>query len=44
MHLKTRAFLDLRIPFIACGADYIITNDKDWRKVEEIQVLMVGDL
>lgn len=29
---------------IACGADYIITNDKDWRKVEEIQVLMVGDL
>ena len=28
----------------ACGADYIITNDKDWRRVEEIQVVMVGDL
>ena len=29
---------------VACGADYIITNDKDWRRVEEIQVVMVGDL
>jgi predicted nucleic acid-binding protein len=28
----------------ACGADYIITNDKDWRRVEELQVIMVGDL
>jgi len=29
---------------VACGADYIITNDRDWRRVEEIQVIMVGDL
>ena len=29
---------------VACGADYIITNDKDWRRVEERQVIMVGDL
>ncbi len=28
----------------ACGADYIITNDKDWLKFEEIQVILVGDL
>jgi predicted nucleic acid-binding protein len=29
---------------VACGADYIITNDKDWRRFEEIQILLVSDL
>lgn len=29
---------------VACGADYIITNDKDWRRFEEIRVVMVRDL
>ena len=29
---------------VACGADYIITNDRDWRRVEGIQVVMVADL
>ena len=29
---------------VACGADYIITNDKDWRRFEEIRVVMVGDV
>ena len=29
---------------VACGADCIITNDKDWRRIEEIQVVMVGDI
>jgi predicted nucleic acid-binding protein len=29
---------------VACGADYVITNDKDWRRIEEIQVVMVGDI
>jgi predicted nucleic acid-binding protein len=29
---------------VACGADYIITNDKEWRKFEEIQILLVSEL
>ena len=29
---------------VACGADYIITNDRDWRRFEEIRVVMVRDL
>ena len=29
---------------IACGADYIITNDRDWRKLEEIRVILLGEL
>ena len=28
----------------ACGADYIITNDKSWQRFDEIKVIMVGDL
>ena len=42
-HFKTLDAIQLGTA-IACGADYIITNDKDWQRVEEIQVLMVGDL
>jgi predicted nucleic acid-binding protein len=29
---------------VACGADYIITNDKAWQRFEGIQVVLVGDL
>jgi hypothetical protein len=29
---------------VACGSDYIITNDREWQKVEEMQVVMVGGL
>jgi predicted nucleic acid-binding protein len=42
-HFKTPDAIQLGTA-IACGADYIITNDQDWRKIDEIQVLMVGDL
>ncbi|MBC2710543.1 MAG: PIN domain-containing protein [Desulfosarcina sp.] len=28
----------------ACGADYIITNDRAWQRFEEIKVVLVGDL
>ena len=29
---------------VACGADYIITNDKAWERLEEIKVILVADL
>ena len=29
---------------VACGADYIITNDKAWQSFEGIEVLLLGDL
>ena len=29
---------------VACGADYILTNDKAWKKFEEVKVLLVKDL
>ena len=29
---------------VACGADYVITNDKDWQRFEEIRIVMIGDL
>lgn len=29
---------------VACGADYIITNDAAWKQFEEVKVLLVGDL
>ena len=29
---------------VACGADYIITNDKAWQKFEEVKVLLIRDL
>ena len=28
----------------ACGADYIVTNDKDWCRFKKVRVLTVGDL
>jgi predicted nucleic acid-binding protein len=42
-HFKTPDAIQLGTA-IACGADYIITNDKEWQRVEEIQVVMVGEL
>lgn len=42
-HFKTSDAIQLGTA-VACGADYIITNDKDWRRFEKIRVLMVGDL
>ena len=29
---------------VACGADYIITNDKAWQSFQEIKVILVGEL
>ena len=29
---------------VACGADYIITDDATWKQFEEVKVLLVGDL
>jgi predicted nucleic acid-binding protein len=29
---------------LACGADYIITNDKAWQRFEEIKVVLVEQL
>jgi len=29
---------------IICGADYIITNDKAWKKLTEVPVLILSDL
>lgn len=42
-HFKTPDAIQLGTA-VACGADYILTNDKDWRRFEEIPVVMVGDL
>jgi predicted nucleic acid-binding protein len=28
----------------ACGADYIVTNDKRWKRFEEIEVVLVEEL
>ena len=42
-HFKTPDAIQLGTA-IACGADYIITNDKEWQRVEEIQIVLVGDL
>jgi predicted nucleic acid-binding protein len=29
---------------VACGADYILTNDIEWQQFEEVKVLLVGEL
>ena len=29
---------------IICGADYIITNDKSWKKITEASVLILSEL
>jgi predicted nucleic acid-binding protein len=42
-HFKTPDAIQLGTA-VACGADYIITNDKAWQSFEEIKVVLVGDL
>ena len=42
-HFKTPDAIQLGTA-LACGADYIITNDKDWRRFKEIPVVMVEEL
>ena len=42
-HFKTPDAIQLGTA-IACGADYIITNDKAWQRVEGIKVILVGEL
>ena len=42
-HFKTPDAIQLGTA-VACGADYIITNDKAWRRFEPIEVVLVGDL
>ena len=29
---------------VACGADFILTNDRTWKKFEEVKVFLVRDL
>jgi len=29
---------------VACGADYIITNDRAWQRFEEVKVLLIAEL
>ncbi len=29
---------------IACGADYIVTNDSAWKKINEVRVVLIGEL
>jgi len=29
---------------LACGADYILTNDRAWKRFEEVTVVLVGEL
>lgn len=42
-HFKTPDAIQLGTA-VACGADYIITNDKAWQKFEEVKVLLIRDL
>jgi predicted nucleic acid-binding protein len=42
-HFKTPDAIQLGTA-VACGADYIITNDKSWQKFKEIKVILVGEL
>ncbi len=42
-HFKTPDAIQLGTA-VACGADYIITNDKVWQRFEGIKVVLVGDL
>jgi len=29
---------------LACGADYILTNDRAWKRFEEVTVVLIGQL
>ena len=42
-HFKTPDAIQLGTA-VACGADYIITNDKAWQRFKGIKVVLVGEL
>ena len=42
-HFKTPDAIQLGTA-VACGADLVITNDKEWRRFEEVRVVMLEDL
>jgi predicted nucleic acid-binding protein len=42
-HFKTPDAIQLGTA-VACGADFVITNDKDWQRFEEVQVVMIEDI
>ena len=42
-HFKTPDAIQLGTA-VACGADYIITNDHNWQRFKEIRIVMIGDL
>jgi predicted nucleic acid-binding protein len=42
-HFKTPDAIQLGTA-IACGADYILTHDKAWQKLEEVKVFLVRNL
>ena len=42
-HFKTPDAIQLGTA-IACGADYILTNDKAWQKFDEVKVFLIKDL
>jgi predicted nucleic acid-binding protein len=42
-HFKTPDAIQLGTA-IACGADYILTNDKAWQKFEDVKVFLVRNL
>ncbi len=29
---------------IVCGSDYIITNNKEWKKIKEVPILILSDM
>jgi predicted nucleic acid-binding protein len=42
-HFKTPDAIQLGTA-VACGADFVITNDKDWQRFEDVQVMMIEDI
>ena len=42
-HFKTPDAIQIGTA-VACGADYIITNDKAWQRFQEIKVVLVREL
>jgi len=29
---------------VACGADYVVTNDKTWQRFKEVKVVLLSEL
>jgi predicted nucleic acid-binding protein len=42
-HLKTPDAIQLATATY-CGADYVITNDRDWKQVKELNIVLVSEL